>query len=158
MRDYVDRFEKLVALFNRQRKLKSGWKSIDNEVLKDTFIGGIKPVSMKMLVKQHLPATLSEAQTIAITESDEVEESSDVGPSDLDSESDGEQVILSRRKTKFETSVAKPKIKQKVKREKLTPKSEVEKKMDDLTESLQKLTLLVESKNGASQSPRKVIS
>ncbi|KAG1038581.1 hypothetical protein G6F43_012673 [Rhizopus delemar] len=30
--------------------------------------------------------------------------------------------------------------------------------MDDLTESLQKLTLLVESKNGASQSPRKVIS
>ncbi|KAG1037825.1 hypothetical protein G6F43_012776 [Rhizopus delemar] len=59
----------------------------------DRYIhGGIKPVSMKMLVKRHLPATLSEAQTIAITESDEVEEGSDVGSLDLDSESDGEPV------------------------------------------------------------------
>ncbi|KAI9327117.1 hypothetical protein BD770DRAFT_438334 [Pilaira anomala] len=162
MSNYVDRFEKLVAQFNRQRMVKTGWKAMDEEVLKDTFIAGIKPVGIKMLVKQHLPKSVNEAQSIAITEADEEIESSSEGHFDSGSGSDYESdngKESSSRKNRSESSITKSKTKQKKsKREDKVTKTEVEKKMDDLTESLHKLTLLVESKKGGNQVSGRVIS
>ncbi|KAI9326251.1 hypothetical protein BD770DRAFT_450044 [Pilaira anomala] len=147
MRQYVDRSDHLVASYNQQRKAKADWNELNASVLKDTFVNGIRPLALKMLVKQHLPQSLSAAHNGDDSESEESEDSEE-------SEVEEEIVVKKRvKKLKDHSGIKNSHVlKGDSKNEKLVKKTdtkvnEVEKKVDDLTKHLQKLTLLVE--NGA---------
>ncbi|CAO3640304.1 unnamed protein product [Mucor hiemalis] len=146
MRQYVDRFNHLLGLYNRQRQVKEDWSEISATVLKDTFINGIKPTALKMLVKQHLPQTLAEAQTTAIRESEEESESDLEDSSDEDSE----EVVIVKKKPakkieKKKQTSAKEKQSNKEKNVKEDKSIMDNKAMEDLTKSFQKFSLFVEN-------------
>lgn len=169
MRQYVDRFDQLIASYNLQRKVKEDWSELNQTVLKDTFINGIRPLALKMLVKQHLPKDLLEAQNIAIRESDEVnneDESASEANEESDEGSDNEEEVTIKKKIKKHKDSKnsgnhrnKVEIKTDLVIKKATDEkvNEVEKRVDDITKHLQKLTLLIENNTGAVQKRRSFI-
>ncbi|CAO3646007.1 unnamed protein product [Mucor hiemalis] len=94
-----------------------------------------------MLVKQHLPQSLAEAQTTAIRECEEESESEEEDSSDEDSE---EEVVIVKKKPakKIEKKKQTSTKEKNVKEDKNTMDN---KALDDLTKSFQKFSLFVEN-------------
>ncbi|KAI9355591.1 hypothetical protein BD770DRAFT_310798, partial [Pilaira anomala] len=155
MRQYVDRFDHLVSTYNRQRRVKADWSEINATVLKDTFINGIKPIALRMLIKQHLPKMLSDAQVIAIRECEEEESETETEESNLESESEEEseeEEVVLKKKSKKPKEVKSVVVREKVTKTKNQKEKEehkadmIDKKMvEDLTKSFQKFTLLLDN-------------
>ncbi|KAG1036604.1 hypothetical protein G6F43_013019 [Rhizopus delemar] len=114
MRQYVDRFDHLVGVYNRQRKVKKDWSEISSSVLMDTFVNGIRSSTVRMLTKQHVPKTLSEAQVTAIRECEEEEESdSESNLYEEGSEDDGEEEIIIKKKNRNAKNIKEVMVKEK---------------------------------------------
>lgn len=148
MRNSVDRFDHLVGAYNRQRRLSKDWNEISAVVLKDTFVAGIKPVAIRILVKRHLPKTLIDAQTIVIKEGQEDESEEESDSEGVISESESKEEIMTKtvkaKKSKGPKVLEKKEKAVQIDKKKNSKVGDVEKKVDDITKHLQKLTLLVE--------------
>ncbi|OBZ81632.1 hypothetical protein A0J61_10319 [Choanephora cucurbitarum] len=145
IRDYIDRFDNLCTKYERARKEKEGWRALDPKVLKDTFIEGLQPRYLRLIVKQEMPRTLNDAQSVALRECDEE-----------DSENDREQALLESYqypKGKEKKEISKDKSSYQSQNPQFGNKSmgsqdkrqqDIEKKVEDITQTLQRLALLVE--------------
>ncbi|KAG1168443.1 hypothetical protein G6F55_011660 [Rhizopus delemar] len=157
MRQYVDRFDHLVGVYNRQRKVKKDWSEISSSVLMDTFVNGIGPATVRMLIKQHVPKTLSEAQVTAIRECEEEEESdSESNLYEEGSEDDGEEEIIIKKKNRNAKDIKEVMVKEKARNQAKKVKpikvdkndvrvEDVDRKIEELTKSFQNFTLFVEN-------------
>lgn len=149
MNMYIDRFDHLTSLYERLRLIKTDWAEFSPVILKETFIKGIKPTSLKVLVKQNQPGTLREAQMVALRESEDQEEET---ISELESEDEtSKQVkVFQKGKDKNQEMVMQVKTFNKTNKS-AEGKSEVERKVDDLSKHLQRLTLMVENQQVSNQ-------
>lgn len=156
MRQYVDRFDHLVGVYNRQRKVKKDWNEISSSVLMDTFINGVRPATVRMLIKQHVPKTLSEAQVTAIRECEEEESDSESNMYEEVSEDDSEDEIIIKKKNRNTKDIKDVMVKEKTRNQakKVKPTKvdknevkveDVDRKIEELTKSFQNFTLFVEN-------------
>ncbi|OBZ81562.1 hypothetical protein A0J61_10388 [Choanephora cucurbitarum] len=136
IKDFNIRFDQLISIYDRARTKAEGWESINAKVLKNTYIDGLKPHYLKIVVKQHVPKDLIEAQRIALRDCDDAEEVvtllNVVKGATADQSFKDDNMYLKDKPYKKQDLTSDKKQK------------EMERKVDDLTAHLQKLTLLVE--------------
>ncbi|CAO3623146.1 unnamed protein product [Mucor hiemalis] len=122
-------------------KNKTEWKPLDPEIVKDTFIQGIRPTPLKLLIKQYRCKNVTEAQIAAIREAEELQEESDSSDTYSHSEDEHRTKEVPRRRSKVELPKTRLKVKQ----------TEEDPLVDELSKGMQKLTLWAE-KNTPSNS------
>lgn len=146
---FVERFNVLHTKYERNRRKTKEWQEINPTVLKDTFVNGLTPRSLKLMVKQNIPKNLKEAQAVAIEEDEQDEEQEYQEKISISRIEKGDNNVT---KKKEEHIVTRDQDGQRVTSHKEVNNSiasnhkhsEMEKKMDALTENFLKLSLLVE--------------
>ncbi|KAI8340963.1 hypothetical protein BD560DRAFT_339231, partial [Blakeslea trispora] len=131
IRDYVDRFDRLNSKYERSRRNQDGWEEIKPQILKNTFIDGLQPHFLRMSVKQQYPKSLKEAKSIAVQESEDNQDMEDI---------EIKEKIMSH---KIENKTLREQKNYKRQQEKETSLRN-EANVEDVTEMLRNLTLLVQ--------------
>ncbi|KAI8328355.1 hypothetical protein BD560DRAFT_441880 [Blakeslea trispora] len=68
IREYFDRLDHLHAKYEKARITQAGRQKLDPSILKYTFIKGILPKYLEIVIKKLAPGSLHEAQSMAIQE------------------------------------------------------------------------------------------